>query len=807
MHSESNQPDAAPASSGRYIYIAVPWAPMGGGMFKVADYLIQSQAAQAPAHAAQLRPLDTRGGGRAWYSMWVLLTALAKLLRGRLDGRLAGVHVNVAERLSLVRKGAIVALCRAIGVPVVMHLHAAQLHHFYHSLPRPLQAMVRWIFSMPASVVVLGTASRRFVMEELRVPGGRVEILSNGVPEPARPREPAAPGAPRRVLFLGNLSERKGVCDLLHALALLALRPASLEVTLAGGGDVAAYQAKARQLGLDGFVHFAGWVDQQQVAQLLARSDVLVLPSYDEGLPLVILEALANGVAVVCTPVGEIESVLSDGVNACFVRPGDVDGIAATLSKVLREPALMETLGRNGRALYEQRFSLSRFFSSVARIHQRHFGVAAQLSDVPPGAQETAPQTFTRDSVANSGDITRSKFRQASAKFQRGGRYIYLAGPWSPECGGIFKVVDYLIQSQAPSVGRGCAQLRPLDTRSGGPAFFSMWFVFMAVVKIFIGRLQGGLAGVHVNIAERLSLVRKGIIVVVCRVLGLPVVLHLHAQMRNFYLGLPGPLQRMTRWVFSLASGVIVIGPAAQRFVVEDLGVPRERVELVFNGVPEPVAPPRKSAAGGVQRLLFLGRLSDLKGVSDLLQALTRPGFHRNLVWVTIAGGGDVAGYRAKARALGIGALVHFEGLCDQGQVGQLLAQADVLVLPSYDEVLPLVILEALANRVAVVCTPVGEIPSVLCDGVNAAYIAPGDVDNLAQGLLRVLRQPSLREKLARNGRALYEQRFSMARFFSGIARIHQRHFGFSAQPSQAGAEPVAANQDEFAEAAAPEHG
>jgi glycosyltransferase involved in cell wall biosynthesis len=406
MPIEPKQPDAAPTlgrpvaggssrsgaaeSSGRYIYIAVPWAPMGGGMFKVADYLIQSQAAHAPAHAAQLRPLDTRGGGSPWYSMWILLTALVRVVRGRLGGQLAGVHVNVAERLSLVRKGAIVALCRVIGVPVVLHLHAAQLHHFYHSLPGPLQALVRWIFSLPASVVVLGTASRRFVTEELRVPPGRVEILNNGVPEPALPREVAPAGAPRRVLFVGNLSERKGVSDLLHALALPALRSAQLEITLAGGGDVAAYQAKARQLGIDGFVHFAGWVDQQKVGQLMARSDVLILPSYDEGLPLVILEALANGVAVVCTPVGEIDSVLTDGVNACFVQPGDVEGIAAALGKVLREPALMETLGRKGRALYEQQFSLSRFFSSVARIHQRHFGVAAQLSDVRSGSQEAA---------------------------------------------------------------------------------------------------------------------------------------------------------------------------------------------------------------------------------------------------------------------------------------------------------------------------------------------------------------------------------------------------------------------------------
>src|SRR4051794_29434310 len=92
---------AAPKGAGRYIYIACPWTPVGGGMFKVADYLIQSQASSAARGGVQLRPLDTRGGGHAALSLWVLLTALAKLLRGRFSGKLAGVHVNMAERLSL----------------------------------------------------------------------------------------------------------------------------------------------------------------------------------------------------------------------------------------------------------------------------------------------------------------------------------------------------------------------------------------------------------------------------------------------------------------------------------------------------------------------------------------------------------------------------------------------------------------------------------------------------------------------------------------------------------------------------------
>lgn len=344
-------------------------------MFKIADYLIQAQDQPHPGSTV-LRPLDTRGGGNALYSFWILATALAKLARGRLSGQLAGVHVNMAERLSLFRKSAVVVMCRALGIPVVLHLHAAQLHHFYRKLPRILQGLTRWVFSLPATCLVLGGEARRFVVDELRVPGDRVEVIINGVPEPAHPRRVADDNQVQRVLFLGNLSERKGVSDLLQALALPGFDIARLEVTIAGGGDIAAYQATALRLGIAGFVRFIGWSDQQQVSQLMAQADALVLPSYDEGLPLVILEALANSVAVVCTPVGEIPAVLSHGVNACFVQPGDVPGIAQGLQQVLNDPAFRQTLEKNGRRLYEEKFSLHRFFASLAKIHQHHFGAA-----------------------------------------------------------------------------------------------------------------------------------------------------------------------------------------------------------------------------------------------------------------------------------------------------------------------------------------------------------------------------------------------------------------------------------------------
>jgi glycosyltransferase involved in cell wall biosynthesis len=199
------------------------------------------------------------------------------------------------------------------------------------------------------------------------------------------PRRTGRRDEPRRLLFLGNLSERKGVSDLLRALA----RPGfdqGVVASIVGGGDVAGYQAMAARLGIASFVRFEGWADQGRAAELMAAADVLVLPSYDEGLPLVILEALANSVAVVCTPVGEIASMLSDGVNACFVQPGDVAGIAAGLHKTLGDPAFRRELELNGSALYESRFAMARFFANIADIHESVFGICAALRPERPVA-------------------------------------------------------------------------------------------------------------------------------------------------------------------------------------------------------------------------------------------------------------------------------------------------------------------------------------------------------------------------------------------------------------------------------------
>jgi glycosyltransferase involved in cell wall biosynthesis len=101
----------------------------------------------------------------------------------------------------------------------------------------------------------------------------------------------------------------------------------------------------------------------------MVNADALILPAYDEGLPLVILEALASRTPVICTPVGSIPEVLQDGHTALFVTPGDVDSIAGAIVRLIDHPELGAELSAAGEALYDRLFTMEAFAASVGSLY------------------------------------------------------------------------------------------------------------------------------------------------------------------------------------------------------------------------------------------------------------------------------------------------------------------------------------------------------------------------------------------------------------------------------------------------------
>lgn len=351
----------------RTVFLACPYGQVGGGMGSIMAYLV----ARGGDKAGRFRfaPLETRGGGRLIWSPIYLLRAILRVAGAAIRGRVALVHVNLAERGSVWRKCTLLFATKLLGVPVLLHLHAAQMLAFYGTLSAPARFMLRTAFRSADRCVVLGGIWRDWLIGTIGVPAERVRIVRNGVPDTPLPRVQDDSDTTFRILFLGNLLERKGVADLIHALARPELSAVQWQLTFAGGGPVETYRKLALSLGVADRVQFTGWVDQTTARDLLRHSDTLILPAYDEGLPLVILEALASGVPVICTPVGAIPEVIEDGQTALFVQPGDHAEIAAAIARLSKDRRLQDHLSAEGRDLYDRMFTMDAFIDSITELY------------------------------------------------------------------------------------------------------------------------------------------------------------------------------------------------------------------------------------------------------------------------------------------------------------------------------------------------------------------------------------------------------------------------------------------------------
>ncbi len=177
----------------------------------------------------------------------------------------------------------------------------------------------------------------------------RMRIVHCGVEPDRYARAPDhVPGA--RMLFVGRLAGIKGIPVLLRALAALAPAHPEARLVLVGDGpERREIEALAADLDVTDRVEFRGYLGQAEVASELARADVFVLPSFAEGVPVVLMEAMASGVPVVATRVAGVGELVEDGVAGRLVPPGDPVALQAALEEMLADPEARERMGRAGR--------------------------------------------------------------------------------------------------------------------------------------------------------------------------------------------------------------------------------------------------------------------------------------------------------------------------------------------------------------------------------------------------------------------------------------------------------------------------
>ncbi len=309
------------------------------------------------------------------------------------------VHFHTSRHMALLKDLALVLLLRALGCAVVGHIHHASL---------PTLFVGQSAFFRRLQVLLLATCFNRIILlsENLKRElsshlGGaarrrfesRSTVLYNFTELPeARRQAPRPISEARRLFFSGNVGQQKGVFDLLTAAAhLRSLEIPAFELVLAGPFDSPAEGERLTrlisELRLENLVKLTGPVYGEQKKELFQSSDVFVLPSFGEGVPLSILEAMSYGLPVVATAVGGIPEILEPGQTGFLIAPGNPQALAEALSKLLRDPNLCSSMGAAGRRRIEQSYSPSSFLCQLESIYT---GLAAdplpQLAPRPDGA-------------------------------------------------------------------------------------------------------------------------------------------------------------------------------------------------------------------------------------------------------------------------------------------------------------------------------------------------------------------------------------------------------------------------------------
>jgi glycosyltransferase involved in cell wall biosynthesis len=270
--------------------------------------------------------------------VWVCIT----------DRQIRILHIHHASKGSFMRKSLLVLIGKIFGKKVILHIHGGGFHNFYNR-SKLLKPVIRWTLESSDAVICLSEMWKKYYSSTFKLK--RLVIINNVIDAPftshVSPLTSETNGS-LKLLFLGHVTEKKGIFDLLNVLASGRNEfKHKVKVTIGGIGEVERLEKVISANQFNGDVSFAGWVDGTKKADLLNDCDVYVLPSYFEALPISILEAMSYGKPVISTYVGGIPEIVKPGFNGWLFKPGDQEALNNILKEAMENKALLRQYGNN----------------------------------------------------------------------------------------------------------------------------------------------------------------------------------------------------------------------------------------------------------------------------------------------------------------------------------------------------------------------------------------------------------------------------------------------------------------------------
>lgn len=292
--------------------------------------------------------INSANGG-ALIKLWQAINGLIKIVcKLTLNKNLRIVHIHTASYNSFKRSSWFVRLAKAMGRKVVLHIHGGGFREYYNTNPR----WILKILKKADCVLALTDGWKVFFSDQLQLP--KVVVVPNIISNPQVKK--VEHDGRLHLLFLGFIVEQKGIFDLVEVIKQhKAEWDGKLMLHVGGSHEVERLQNLIKNNGLENLIQYEGWVTGDKKIVLLNQMDAYILPSYIEGLPISILEALSYGKPVITTPVGGIPEVINEQ-NGFLFEPGDREAMYKIINNIVLNPTCLKEKAVNAKNSVDKNF-------------------------------------------------------------------------------------------------------------------------------------------------------------------------------------------------------------------------------------------------------------------------------------------------------------------------------------------------------------------------------------------------------------------------------------------------------------------
>ena len=310
-----------------------------GGISSVEKLILEQGVAEANLkHIATLQDVSTI------QKILVFAKAIYNFIKTLLQEKIDIIHIHFASKGSTLRTVILITISLLFRKPVVLHSHGAGFHIFYANLPSWIKQIINYLFSKCSRLIVLSNSWKEFYVTNLGLVENKIVVLPNPVKLPS-PIKHTKDSNTIKFLFLGRIGKRKGTFELIKAFAEIPTQHRDrASLTLAGDGEAKQARKLVEALGLTDRITILDWVNSQERDVLLTESDVFVLPSHNEGLPMAMIEAMSFGLSVITTPVGGIPELISHENNGLLIEPGNIQQLSCAMQSLIENEEIRNSL-------------------------------------------------------------------------------------------------------------------------------------------------------------------------------------------------------------------------------------------------------------------------------------------------------------------------------------------------------------------------------------------------------------------------------------------------------------------------------